>query len=270
MKWIFFNYSTILEFEQPVKSHQFVLRCLPQTSDRQRIVSAEVKIKPDVPYIVQNDGFGNALQIGCVPFDHTSFHYITEGEAFVKSDNKDKSALNPVFRYPSNLTKPSPELVKELERIPLSGDVLADARRIAEWVNQGIRYVKDSTDVNTTAAEAFETGAGVCQDYTHVFLTLARLAGIPARYANGLLVGEGATHAWAEVYENGCWHGLDPTHGRPADENYLRFCVGRDYADCPIERGVFFGDSGQRQVVKIKVHEASEIEHSTVQQQQQS
>lgn len=31
-------------------------------------------------------------------------------------------------------------------------------------------------------------------------IALCRKAGIPARYENGMMIGEGATHAWVEVY----------------------------------------------------------------------
>ena len=44
-----------------------------------------------------------------------------------------------------------------------------------------MRYQTGATHVGTTAAKAFEKGAGVCQDYAHVMLSLCRLAGLPAR-----------------------------------------------------------------------------------------
>ena len=79
------------------------------------------------------------------------------------------------------------------------------------------------------------------------------MAGIPARYVSGLPVGEGASHAWAEVWADGLWYGLDPTRGCAAHEGYLKLCVGRDYSDCPVERGVFSGGVTQTQTVFMKV-----------------
>jgi transglutaminase-like putative cysteine protease len=264
MKWIFFHYSTFLEFEQPVIGHQFILRCMPKTSYRQRVVGATVSITPYVPVVFQDDGFGNATQTGCITFDHTSFHYSTDGEAFVSPENLDIAPLNPAFRYPSELTKPSPALRAFFEDLSLTGSVRDKAERISAEIHRVLDYRPLSTDVNTTAAQAFEGKAGVCQDYAHIFLCLSRLAGIPARYANGLLLGDSASHAWAEVYsdtENG-WLGFDPTRNRPVSEDYIRFCVGRDFSDCPIERGVFFGGAGQHQIVEINVFEGSHREQS--------
>jgi len=260
MKWLFFHYDTFLEFERPVAEHQFVLRCMPRTNDRQRVVRAEVEVSPAVPLSVQDDGFGNAVQTGCVFFEHNSFHYSAHGEVFVSPDNKDRGALNPAFAYPSRLTEPTPEMLAFVEALRLNGDRRAAAQAISSAVHAHIAYSPGSTDVQTTAAQAFAGRAGVCQDYAHVFVALARLAGLPARYANGLVVGEGASHAWAEVYIDDGWAGFDPTRNVVVGDGYIRFSVGRDFDDCPIERGVFFGDGGQRQTVRIKVHEVSQIE----------
>ena len=95
----------------------------------------------------------------------------------------------------------------------------------------------------------------MCQAFAHVYLALARQAGLAARYANGLPEGEGASHAWCEAWLDGCWTGIDPTRGRWTDEGYIRFGVGRDFGDCPIERGVFLGLTDQRQTVFMRVSE---------------
>lgn len=96
---------------------------------------------------------------------------------------------------------------------------------------------------------------GACQDYAHVFIALARLAGWYARYCMGLTVGEGATHAWAEIYYEGAWHGFDPTRDCRTDASYLRFATGRDAADCPVEQGTFYGLADQTQTVFMRVKE---------------
>ena len=45
--------------------------------------------------------------------------------------------------------------------------------------------------------------------------------------------------AWVEVYHNGCWFGLDPTHNRLIDGNYITIEHGYDYRDCMLDIGVF-------------------------------
>lgn len=77
-----------------------------------------------------------------------------------------------------------------------------------------------------------------------------------ARYIAGLLGGEGATHAWVEVYHNERWIGLDPTHNRMVDDNYITIAHGRDYRDCMLDIGIFSGcNVQQHQWVNASVRE---------------
>ena len=88
-----------------------------------------------------------------------------------------------------------------------------------------------------------------------VFLSMARLLGIPARYVSGLPEGDGASHAWAEIWHDGLWYGFDPTRNKLVDEGYITLCYGRDYNDCPIERGLFFGNTNQTQTTWMEVQD---------------
>ena len=132
-------------------------------------------------------------------------------------------------------------------------NALEKAKVLCAKVHDHFTYTPGETNVMTTAGEAYAAGKGVCQDYAHVLIALCRMAGMPARYVSGLFVGEGASHAWAEIWMDGLWYGIDPTHNRLTDETYLKLCTGRDYSDCPIERGVFSGWAEQTQKVFTKV-----------------
>jgi transglutaminase-like putative cysteine protease len=44
-----------------------------------------------------------------------------------------------------------------------------------------------TSDVQDSAAIAFRSGEGVCQDHAHVFIASARAVGMPARYVSGYL-----------------------------------------------------------------------------------
>ena len=70
-----------------------------------------------------------------------------------------------------------------------------------------------------------------------------------------MIPGEGATHAWVEVYDNGMWHGLDPTQNKMVDDNYLKLAQGRDAMDCRLNRGVFSGRAIQQQNVYVTLEE---------------
>jgi transglutaminase-like putative cysteine protease len=132
----------------------------------------------------------------------------------------------------------------------------------ADVVRNALRYESGATSVTTTAAEALQIGAGVCQDFTHIFLAVCRSLGIPARYVSGYLClaanhdERQASHAWAEALlpQQG-WVGLDVANGLAVNARYVRVAVGRDYADVPPIRGAYSGPPGTEPVVAVHVYD---------------
>lgn len=72
--------------------------------------------------------------------------------------------------------------------------------------NAGIGVLRD-------ASEILETREGVCRDYAILTATLLRSAGIPTRFATGLVNWDGSFfyHAWVEVWDGKRWLGIDST-----------------------------------------------------------
>lgn len=113
--------------------------------------------------------------------------------------------------------------------------------RALEWSADAIVYRSGVTGTQTPAAMALHLGSGVCQDYAHIMLALLRALGHPACYVSGHLLGEGAPHAWVEVFVDGQRYAYDPTHRRATNLNYITVAVGRDFADVTMTSGVFSG-----------------------------
>lgn len=248
-----FRYEILLEFSAPVTRHAFVLRCLPPDLLEQQILDVTLTLDPCVPVALQRDSFGNLLQIGSLEGPHDHFRYAVQGTARIDLTARQAEPCHPVFRLPTAYTRPDDGMRTWLQALALPRSPRACAWALAEAVHNKLAYLPGVTNVATTSAQAFAAGQGVCQDFAHVYLALARQAGLAARYVNGLPEGEGASHAWCEVFLDGIWTGIDPTRLQWADEGYLRFGVGRDFGDCPIERGVFVGAADQRQTVYMKV-----------------
>lgn len=118
----------------------------------------------------------------------------------------------------------------------LEGGALVIAMR--DWINGHLAYEPGSSSATTTALDSFVERRGVCRDFAHLMVSLARAAGIPARYAS--VYAPGVTpqdfHAVAEVFladpegPGGGWHLVDATlMAEPADT--VKIGVGRDAAD---------------------------------------
>ncbi|MCJ2186681.1 transglutaminase-like domain-containing protein [Novosphingobium beihaiensis] len=103
---------------------------------------------------------------------------------------------------------------------------------IRDWIAHTLRYEPGSSDAMTTAIDTFHSHRGVCRDYAHLMIALARASTVPARFASvyGLGVEPQDFHAVAEVFLDGAWHMVDAT-GMADPESIAKIGVGRDAAD---------------------------------------
>ena len=110
---------------------------------------------------------------------------------------------------------------------------------IREWVANRFTYAPGSSDAQTTALDSFVERRGICRDFAHVVISLARASTIPARYVAcyGPDVSPQDFHAVAEVFlhdpaieHGGTWQLIDATGMASADE-IVKIGVGRDAAD---------------------------------------
>lgn len=262
MKKLAFDYQMRLTFSAPVSDHRFQLRCIPATGPRQQIIDVKMELEPSCPLETSTDSFDSVVVTGFLPEPHDSFSYRVTGIAFVDNDHIRPEPEKPLYRFDSALTVPGPALEALIARCQTALGDLSDAtvveraQHIMGEVFSAFAYTPGATTIRTTAEEALALGAGVCQDYAHVMLAVCRRCGMEARYIAGMLGGEGATHAWVEVYQDGRWIGLDPTHNRLVNDDYITIAHGRDYRDCMLDIGIFSGaDVRQEQWVMASVHE---------------
>ncbi|MDQ3291467.1 MAG: transglutaminase family protein [Bacteroidota bacterium] len=132
--------------------------------------------------------------------------------------------------------------------------------QLNESIHTMLEYDPEPTNVHTTVSEVLQLGRGVCQDYTHLFIGLARLNKIPCRYVTGYLnqginlSGTAVMHAWAEAFIPGFgWQGFDPTNNLLADIHYIKAAHGADYSDCSPIKGVVKTTGGQKTAYGVKI-----------------
>jgi transglutaminase-like putative cysteine protease len=243
------------EYASPIRNlrHRLIIAPRRRHLDQERLAS-HLWTPAAGPLALVSDAFGNDVAAISVP--HVEREIAFSLEATIARDVRRTGAADgddlrdPRWRDGGRLTRADETLADAAadlrSRYPNPHEL---AHAIVRYVNGRMAYTKGATDVFTTAAVAFAQGRGVCQDFAHIAIALARSAGLPARYVSGHLIGEGATHAWVEFLASERGRppvalSLDPTYRSATDLRYVVVAVGRDYDDVPTTSGVFSGDAG--------------------------
>lgn len=173
------------------------------------------------------------------------------------------------YLHPSQFVRFTPPVRQFAEKLG-AGKQAIDPFTWLLTINQTIydhfEYMPNTTTVDSHVDEVLANQAGVCQDFSHLMVTILRYGGIPARYVSGYLFhrtemhdrsAEDATHAWVEAWlpEWG-WIGFDPTNNVLVQDRHIRVAIGRDYADVPPTRGVFTGHAESELSVSVRVSPA--------------
>lgn len=276
MKKLHFNYHMELVYSEPALRCHYILKCIPGNSCGQKVERLSIEVLPANPFCRGRDSFGNQMLYGSIEGRHERFSCRVEGEVVTGlsfSGEEGWEDAPAIYRYPHGAAVAGEGLfsyARELfgdEGAKAAGqcrwefcknnsnvtNVYEDAMAMMQGLHRDFRYEKHVTDAKTTAEDAWQFGRGVCQDYAHILIALCRMRGIPARYVAGLMMGEGESHAWVEIFDKGAWHGLDPANNLAVNEDYIRLGIGRDAADCALNKGVLLGGGLQGQHIAVAV-----------------
>lgn len=260
MKELHFEYKMRLDFSSLVEKHRFTLKCIPRSNERQKISDLEVMVYPKEFLSEAEDSFGNRCIYGHAEGRHDHFSFRVTGTA--------KTGLSPwetareehligIYKYQTEYTRPGP-CIREFAGRFSFGEKASPYEKAFTYMTalySHFQYIPQVTDIFTTAEQAMALGKGVCQDYSHILLSLCRMENIPCRYVVGMLTGEGASHAWVEICDDGHWTALDPTNNLIVDDQHIKISAGRDYKDCIVNQGIFTGMTQQTQRICVSVKE---------------
>lgn len=265
------DYSTIYDYERPASNVLQLLRLQPAGHDGQHVVSWRIDSDCDGHLKPGEDAFGNITHMfypdGLVQrlALHVTGEVDTQESHGVLSGTYEPLPALAWLRQ-SDLTRPDAAL-QALARQIDAGDALANCHRLTAWLFETMTFDPDATHAHSDAAHALAIRAGVCQDYAHIFLSVARSLGIPARYVSGHLVRadgiitQPAAHAWAEaLIPDLGWVAFDPTNGICATEAYLRVAVGLDYRDAAPVRGARRGGGMETMAVAVTTRDAAQVQ----------
>ena len=260
MKDLYFEYRMNLKFDSLVKKHSFTLKCTPSSDERQHIDELKVTVFPNEFVSRARDSFNNRTIYGYAEGEHDHFSFCVSGNArtgMAKAEPIPEDANLVLYKYQTPLTIPGPCIHSFASRFSFAPGTAPREKALAymEELYATFQYVPHVTNVKTSAEEALELGKGVCQDYSHILLSLCRRERIPCRYVVGMLIGEGASHAWVEICDNNSWIAIDPTNHLVVDDLHIKISSGRDSTDCIVNQGVFTGFARQTQTISVHVEE---------------
>jgi len=284
-------HRTIYRYGRAVERSTHTLRLVPVHDHLQRLRQHDVAIMVDgepltaMQQRVYDDVFGNRAQRLLIERPYTEL--VIESRSSVELLDTDPLDFRPLrvrssiplvwMPWQRQILEPfllPPELpesqLDELLDYAMSfvkrndSDLLETLLDINGALHREYAYRQGTTTVATTPFEVYATRRGVCQDFTNLFICLARLLGVPARYVCGYVYtgpkhlnqrqGE-ASHAWLQVYlpEVG-WKGFDPTNGILTQTDHVRVAVGRNYVDAtPTSGTIYVGGGAETLDVSVTV-----------------
>ncbi len=276
------HHKTEYSYQAPVFESVGEMRVCPLSNETQQLQDRKLKVFPSAMVRAFHDFFGNCVECFSVPFRHdrlvvesecivaTSIQMpmpeqlgISLGEArqILKGHRMDPYLFSRPSRLVPMLLRKSINDLPEIRSQNELGEIIP---RLNEWIYRSFQYRPGSTQIETPLEEVLRQRKGVCQDFAHVFLSISRSIGLPARYVSGYIegrepgeqddsfVGAMASHAWVEVMlPGGFWWGWDPTNNCVAGERHIKVAVGRDYSDVSPLRGTYRGSASQKLEVEV-------------------
>jgi transglutaminase-like putative cysteine protease len=277
------RHFTRYRYSRPVWQSVMELRMHPRSEHMQRCFTFQLSVSPRARIFRYVDHLGNNVHHFDIPAPHR--HLTIVADALVEVDvpmDLPRSLgpdawreLDEMIRQedywdmlqPSHFARPSLKLQQFAAGFGVAERDGRDPVEILLYLNETVynafQYVKESTKVDSPIEDALGSRQGVCQDFAHIMIALARSLRIPCRYVSGYLChdnihndrsADGATHAWLEALLPSLgWVGFDPTNNLIAGERHIRTAVGRDYADVPPTIGVMKGSAQSEMQVRVRV-----------------
>lgn len=276
-------HETIYSYETPVEYSSHTLRIRPVHDVFQEVLDCEVELSPTGALYRYEDVFGNQSVDLEIREPYRELRVISRSTVRNRPRRElrwpDARPTIPLVWMPWQRQMVAPYLLptelpqsqlRELSDYAMSFverqdyDLVESLMDMSDTIYREYRYLAGSTTIETTPYDVYTTRRGVCQDFANLYICLARLLGVPARYRVGYVftgadyenrIQSEASHAWAEVYiPHVGWRGVDPTNGCLVGVHHVRVAVGRNYRDAtPTSGTIYRGGAGESLQVNVQV-----------------
>lgn len=100
----------------------------------------------------------------------------------------------------TELTLADEAMAREAASLSRGESSLATIRNLVNWVHENVIYDIGYWGKEKSAKEVYSERRGVCVEYTHLLISLARSLGFETRYVSGYVYSNAwQPHAWAEI-----------------------------------------------------------------------
>ena len=278
------RHSTRFRYSEPIRQSVMEVMMQPRSEGAQSVRQFDLTTDPRTRIFARRDFLGNIVHHFDIPGAHSALAIIAETlvevdepgllpqiDASATWDELDKMVrATDYWDYlMSSKFCRSTELLRAFKAEVGSareGTPLEMVMHLNDAVFESFAYVQQYTRADSPIDVALAARKGVCQDFTHIMISLLRDLGIPARYVSGYLYHRqdsddrsvaDATHAWLEALLPGNgpgsgWVGFDPTNKLFATQRHIRTAIGRDYADVPPTHGIYRGKT--KAELRVSVH----------------
>ena len=211
-----FHYEvTLPELREPAK----MWIPIPQTDDYQTVELLTINA-PTEHQILEEQNYGNSIFYMELSPEHSGkkLELVYDVQRREKMPYSDVSELEK-YLNPS-LLMPVGDRFKVLADSIIgsknSEGTIMQARALYDYVIDNMRYIKAGRYGTGDAVYACDALTGNCTEFHSLFISLARSAGIPSRFAVGASIpsdrdegGIDGYHCWAEFYAEGKWWPVD-------------------------------------------------------------
>ena len=263
------HYATLYRYSEPTRRVLQLLRVTPLSFAGQTVLDWRIDVDSDVRLREGRDGYGNVTNMLYVDRPIQQLSIAVSGRVLTQDTNGLVQGLpsdlpSRVFLRGTPHTEAGEALQWLASTIAEAGGSALDRMHLLNAkLHERMRFDTAATAIETRADEAYTAGHGVCQDFAHIFIAVARCLGIPARYISGHLFRrdgahvQEASHAWAEAWVDDLgWVAFDPTNGICTDDGYVRVACGLDYRDAAPFAGARSGGGTEALSVEVSVREA--------------
>jgi transglutaminase-like putative cysteine protease len=284
MSWrLRIRHTSAYTYVQDVVASYNEVRLTPQTTGGQVTIDARVEVTPPARPVSYQDYWGTRVHAFDIHIPHRQLvvvgsstvetpvshgptdRGVTSHRAISWAELDDDAVRETYFEYlaPTEVAAADDDLDAIGSTLRREASTPHEALElVSDWVRGALVYEQGSTEVSTSATDAWRSGRGVCQDFVHLAIALLRNMGIPARYASGYfhpqedaeigMTVHGESHAWCEAWIDDWWP-FDPTNTVAVGERHVLVARGRDYSDVPPLKGIISGAPSTTPAVSVEL-----------------